>query len=459
MKYTLKAPPSKTEQSLAFDIPDNPATITPVITGTTPIDPVPPGNQPPTADAGSDVSITLPVSSVTLIGRGADPEGNAVNFNWTKKSGPSAGNIMSPSSANTDVVSLAQGTYVFTVAVTDDKGLVKTDDVSVFVNPVPTVPPPSGKYEGFGSQAVGGTVQATQHVTSESDFFAKLGSNRILVFDNDVTIRRSIYATNLSYLTIDANGHNVVFDSINDDGISFEGSGCHHIILIGVKVTNCTGDGINATDGAHDIVFDHCTVYDSGDGNLDIAAVTGKNFTVQWCFIGRGKAGWSGASLGTSKNMSFHHNLISPEGKGVGERCPLVHAAYSGVGAPNADIRNNLINNWVREGGGGSFGICVNYGATANVVNNYLVSKANPNDGISTNAYGTPGGSIYAAGNVSGNGVNLNTKSNHSEFIITDPYKISVEDAVTSAKRILQGVGSPVKGSYELGVINAIKIS
>lgn len=459
MKYALKAPPSKTEQTLTFDIPDNPPTITPVITGTTPIETTPPTNLPPTADAGSDISITLPVSSVTLIGRGTDPEGKAVNFNWTKKSGPATGSIMSPNSANTDIVSLVQGTYVFTIKVTDDQGAIKTDDISVFVNPAPTVPPTSGKYEGFGAQALGGSGANIQHVTSESDFFSKLGSNRTIVFDNDVTLRRALYATNLSYLTIDANGHNVVFDSINDDGISFEGSGCHHIILTGVKVTNCTGDGINATDGAHDIVFDHCTAYDNGDGNIDIAATSGKNFSVQWCFIGRGKAGWSGASLGTSKNMSYHHNLISPAGKGVGERCPLVHAAYSGVASPNADIRNNLIHNWIREGGGSGFGICVNYGATGNVVNNYLISSANTADGISFNADNTPNGSIYVAGNVSGNGVNYNSKNNHSEFIITDPYKISVEDAVTAAKRILQGVGSPVKGTYELSVINSIKIS
>ncbi len=50
MKYIFKVPPSKTEQTIEIPIPDLPATITPVITGTTPLDPVvtpPPTDKPP----------------------------------------------------------------------------------------------------------------------------------------------------------------------------------------------------------------------------------------------------------------------------------------------------------------------------------------------------------------------------------------------------------------------------
>lgn len=53
MKYTFKAPPSKTEQIITFEIPDLPASITPVITGTTPIDEVTPPVEPPVDNTGS----------------------------------------------------------------------------------------------------------------------------------------------------------------------------------------------------------------------------------------------------------------------------------------------------------------------------------------------------------------------------------------------------------------------
>src|SRR6476660_2431847 len=52
-------------------------------------------NQPPTANAGQDQSITLPTNSVTLTGSGADKDGSISGYNWTKVSGP-AGTITSP---------------------------------------------------------------------------------------------------------------------------------------------------------------------------------------------------------------------------------------------------------------------------------------------------------------------------------------------------------------------------
>ena len=45
-------------------------------------------NIPPTANAGTDQSITLPVNSVTLSGSGTDPDGTISAYSWTKISGP-----------------------------------------------------------------------------------------------------------------------------------------------------------------------------------------------------------------------------------------------------------------------------------------------------------------------------------------------------------------------------------
>ena len=120
MKYVLKAPPSKTEQTLSFDIPDLPATITPVITGTTPIDTAPPPvNSAPTASAGSDITIKLPTNSVVLNGSGNDPDGVIKTIQWTKVSGGAA-TIVNPNSLVTQVTGLVQGTYQFKLSLTDD---------------------------------------------------------------------------------------------------------------------------------------------------------------------------------------------------------------------------------------------------------------------------------------------------------------------------------------------------
>ena len=46
-------------------------------------------NQPPVANAGSDINITLPTNSVTLAGSGSDADGTVASYQWAKVSGPS----------------------------------------------------------------------------------------------------------------------------------------------------------------------------------------------------------------------------------------------------------------------------------------------------------------------------------------------------------------------------------
>lgn len=96
-----------------------------------------PANQPPTASAGPDQSITLPVSSVTLSGSGTDPDGSIASYSWTKVSG-TGGTITSPASASTTVTGLTQGSYTFRLTVTDNSGASATDDVVITVNQQPT---------------------------------------------------------------------------------------------------------------------------------------------------------------------------------------------------------------------------------------------------------------------------------------------------------------------------------
>src|SRR5436190_1582984 len=98
----------------------------------------PPPNQPPTVNAGADVTTTA--TSVTLNGSASDPDGSIISYAWSKISG-SGGTIGSPNSASTTITGLSAGTYTFRLTVTDDKGATASDDVIVTVNSVP--PPPN----------------------------------------------------------------------------------------------------------------------------------------------------------------------------------------------------------------------------------------------------------------------------------------------------------------------------
>jgi len=103
------------------------------------VNPLP--NQPPVANAGADLTITLPVNTVTLNGVATDADGSIITYQWTKISGPATFTIVSSSTPQTAVNGLVQGIYVFRLTVTDNNGASATDDVTVNVNPAPNQAP------------------------------------------------------------------------------------------------------------------------------------------------------------------------------------------------------------------------------------------------------------------------------------------------------------------------------
>lgn len=96
-------------------------------------------NVPPSANAGTDQTITLPTSTTTLSGSGLDTDGTIVSYTWTKISG--SGTITSTTTSSTLVTSLPIGIHKFRLTVTDNNGATATDDVQIVVNAAPNVAP------------------------------------------------------------------------------------------------------------------------------------------------------------------------------------------------------------------------------------------------------------------------------------------------------------------------------
>lgn len=95
-------------------------------------------NNSPVAAAGSNQTITLPTSSVTLSGSSSTDDVSISSYLWTLVSGPAA-TVVSPSSVSTNITGMVRGNYTFRLTVTDGFGLSDTDDVNVTVNnQVPT---------------------------------------------------------------------------------------------------------------------------------------------------------------------------------------------------------------------------------------------------------------------------------------------------------------------------------
>lgn len=97
-------------------------------------------NIPPVANAGTDISITIPVNSISLTGAGTDSDGSVVSYNWSRISGPAAGTITNAASAATSVTGLIAGIYKYELRVTDNHGGTGRDTVQVIVF-APNIPP------------------------------------------------------------------------------------------------------------------------------------------------------------------------------------------------------------------------------------------------------------------------------------------------------------------------------
>lgn len=103
------------------------------------------GNQPPTAGAGQDKTLTLPTDSVRVYGTYNDPEGASVSLKWEYVSGPS-GSTFHPNSAaqNPIIKNLVQGDYQFHFKVTDAASAVDYDTVKITVLAANNTPPVAG---------------------------------------------------------------------------------------------------------------------------------------------------------------------------------------------------------------------------------------------------------------------------------------------------------------------------
>jgi gliding motility-associated-like protein len=91
-------------------------------------------NQPPLANAGPNIALTLPNNSTNLIGSGSDSDGTIATYTWIKLSGPAA----TLTNDNTPVLSiqnLVAGVYVFRLTVTDNNGSSASDNAEVTVFP------------------------------------------------------------------------------------------------------------------------------------------------------------------------------------------------------------------------------------------------------------------------------------------------------------------------------------
>ncbi|NTX65535.1 discoidin domain-containing protein [Myxococcus sp. CA051A] len=103
-------------------------------------------NQPPTAFAGHDTAVVLPVSTVQLPGTATDGDGTIASYLWQQVFGPTPATLTGATTSTVSASGLTSGTYIFRFTATDNGGSTSSDTVSVTVHPsTAPVDPRAGK--------------------------------------------------------------------------------------------------------------------------------------------------------------------------------------------------------------------------------------------------------------------------------------------------------------------------
>lgn len=95
-------------------------------------------NVPPMVSAGSDTTVTLPLSQLVLTGTATDTDGSVATVQWLQVSGPTV-TLAGDTTYQVTLTDLLPGSYVFSFTATDDDGATAADVVTVTVNETATV--------------------------------------------------------------------------------------------------------------------------------------------------------------------------------------------------------------------------------------------------------------------------------------------------------------------------------
>jgi hypothetical protein len=87
----------------------------------------------PVANAGTDVTITLPANSITLKATASDADGTISSYLWAKSAGPSSLTLTNKNTPTATASNLIEGTYEFRLTITDNVGAQTVDYVTVVV--------------------------------------------------------------------------------------------------------------------------------------------------------------------------------------------------------------------------------------------------------------------------------------------------------------------------------------
>jgi len=307
--------------------------------------------------------------------------------------------------------------------------------------PPPKVEQPGATtpYQGFGALTPGGSRGRIVSVTNLHD--SGPGSLRAAVSEGSRTVVFAVSGTISLTKMIKVKGAFLTLDGFSapPPGITLVNAGlylsgthqAHDIIIRGLRIRNSAADGITIRDGASNIVIDHVSIQGAHDGSIDITRGA-FDITVQWSIFAQNLPAHNLLSLidYQARRITFHHNLFM---QGQSRQPQSGWDKTVAMPPPDVvtDIRNNLI--WDFE----AYGTVLKNNTQANVVQNFYYSSLQPS---ATHALQVQSAQVYAQGNYSGNGANVDSQGNQPHPFAAAP--VETTDACTAAQRVRDTAGA-----------------
>jgi hypothetical protein len=350
-----------------------------------------------------------------------DPNGTIVDYEWDFGDGSDV--VSGPSSTTTHTYTTT-GRFTATLTVTDNDNNTDVDIVYISVG-VPAL-----GYEGFGTVTSGAESApggyTTYHVTSLADSGAGTlrdavseGSRRI-VFDvgGDIYLSSNLIIRS-SYLTIDGSTAPSPGITVNTPvgGYFIIRGACSDIIVHNIRahghylgpVLNSGDllslDGEYGSGAVENVIIDHCTMLQAGDGICDIRGDI-SNVTYSWNLLfDTAYVGSFSDSVGRH-HISFHHNVLA---RGD-QRMPKI-GNENGSTTLDFDFVNNVIYGWGRWEDADGYGLRIDANGSTlqlRVTGNWFESiyaQADPTDAVDWQV--RTGASVLFSDNVAPTGSDL----------------------------------------------------
>ena len=261
--------------------------------------------------------------------------------------------------------------------------------------------------EGFGAATTGGAGRPECLVTSLADSgpgtlrSCLSAGNRYIRFAVAGTIALSSTINVPSNVTID--GFSARAPGITVTNRAFNVWDASNVIMQGFRIRSIGQSGtsdeidcISVFGAVSNLVFNHMSISDCGDGAIDIS--TGpRDITIQWSILGNAKGvlwGTTGGGANTADRISMHHTMMICNQRASGcDRFPLIRASG---GVARVDLRHNIFEGWLRANG-----TKIEPSAWVNVVGNAYIPRADATASQREASLAVNAGTrVYTSGNV-----------------------------------------------------------